>query len=67
MMKTMYPEHWPQFYTATINNWQHLLADNKHKDIIVDSLSRFCSNWFYSWKGSDIGIELNTKRGHSVY
>ena len=34
----MYPEHWPQFYTATINNWQHLLADNKHKDIIVDSL-----------------------------
>ena len=34
----MYPEHWPQFYTATINNWQHLLADNKYKDIIVDSL-----------------------------
>lgn len=37
-MKTTYPEHWPQFYTATINNWQHLLSDNKHKDIIVDSL-----------------------------
>lgn len=37
-MKTMYPEHWPQFYTATINNWQHLLADDKHKEIIVNSL-----------------------------
>ena len=37
-MKTFYPEHWPQFFTATINNWQHLLADDKHKDIIVDSL-----------------------------
>ena len=37
-MKTTYPEHWPQFYTATIHNWQHLLANDKHKDIIVDSL-----------------------------
>jgi putative transposase len=35
---TTYPEYWPQFYTATINNWQHLLADDEHKDIIVDSL-----------------------------
>lgn len=34
----MYPEYWPQFYTATINNWQPLLTDDKHKDIIVDSL-----------------------------
>jgi hypothetical protein len=33
-----YAEHWPQFYTDTINNRQHLLADDKHKDIIIDSL-----------------------------
>ena len=33
-----YAEHWPQFYTATINNWKHLLAEDKHKDIIIDSL-----------------------------
>jgi putative transposase len=33
-----YPEYWPQFYTATINNWQHLIEDDKHKNIIVDSL-----------------------------
>jgi REP element-mobilizing transposase RayT len=37
-MKTTYPEYWPQFYTATIYKWQHLLAHDKHKDIIVESL-----------------------------
>ena len=37
-MKVMYPEYWPQFYTATIYKWQNLLADDKHKDIIIDSL-----------------------------
>jgi REP element-mobilizing transposase RayT len=37
-MNAIYAQHWPQFYTATIYEWQHLLADNKHKDIIVDSL-----------------------------
>lgn len=36
-MKTTYPEYWPQFYTATIYKWQHLLAEDKHKDIIVES------------------------------
>jgi len=34
----MYPEYWPRFYTATIYKWQRLLADDKHKDIIIDSL-----------------------------
>ena len=37
-MNATYAEHWPQFYTATINNWQHLLADDKHKYIIIGSL-----------------------------
>lgn len=37
-MKTTYPEHWPQFYTATIHKWKHLLRDDKHKEIIIDSL-----------------------------
>ena len=37
-MKVMYPEYWPQFYTATIYKWQNLLADDKHKDIIINSL-----------------------------
>lgn len=43
-MKTLsYPEYWPQFYTATINNWKHLLSSNGCKDIIIDSL-RFLVN-----------------------
>ena len=37
-MKTTYPQYWPQFYTATIYKWQHLLADDKHKVIIINSL-----------------------------
>ncbi len=37
----IYPIEWPQFYTATILNWQHLLQDDKYKDIIVESL-QFC-------------------------
>lgn len=36
-------------------------------DAVIDNIENFYSNFFYSWKGSDIGIELNTKRGHSVY
>jgi putative transposase len=37
-MNTTYAEEWPQFYTATIINWQHLLEDDKCKDIVVESL-----------------------------
>ena len=37
-MKTVYPEYWPQYYTATIQNRKHLLQDDKHKEIIIDSL-----------------------------
>jgi len=37
-MKTTYPEHWPQFFTATIKGWKPLLKENKHKDVIIDSL-----------------------------
>ena len=33
----------------------------------LKELSEYSSNWFYSWKNNDLGKELNTKRGHSVY
>ena len=33
----------------------------------LKELSGYSSNWFYSWKNNDLGKELNTKRGHSVY
>ncbi|MEO6254126.1 MAG: transposase [Ferruginibacter sp.] len=45
-----YPVIWPQFFTATILKWDHLLSSNSYKDIIIDSL-RFMVN--------DKRIELN--------
>lgn len=32
------PTIWPQFFTATILNWKHLLKDDEYKDIIIDCL-----------------------------
>jgi putative transposase len=37
-MKQSYPEYWPQYFTATIYEWKHLLADDNHKNIIISSL-----------------------------
>jgi putative transposase len=36
-----YPTEWPQFFTATILNWQHVLKEDYYKNIIVESL-QFC-------------------------
>ena len=40
-MKQQYPQEWPQFFTATIQEWKHLLKENKYKNIIVNSLKFF--------------------------
>ena len=32
------------FYTATILNWDHLLSDNKFKNIIIESLNYLVKN-----------------------
>ena len=37
-MKQSYPEYWPQYFTATIQEWKHLLADDAHKNIVIGSL-----------------------------
>jgi putative transposase len=37
-MNTTYAEEWPQFYTASILQWQLLLADDACKNIVVESL-----------------------------
>ncbi len=37
-MKEEFPIHAAQFFTATIYDWQHVLADNTHKDIIIESM-----------------------------
>jgi len=34
-----FPEYWPEFFTATILEWKHLLKPDKYKDIITQSLS----------------------------
>jgi putative transposase len=31
--------HYPQFFTATILEWKHLLKPDKYKDIIIEGLS----------------------------
>ena len=37
-MNQKFAVHSSQFFTATIYQWNHLLRDNRHKDIIIDSL-----------------------------
>jgi hypothetical protein len=31
-MPQIYPEYWPQFFTATILEWKPLLKPDKYKD-----------------------------------
>ncbi len=33
-----YPIIWPQFFTATILNWHHLLKEDEYKDILINCL-----------------------------
>jgi putative transposase len=33
-----YPIHWPEFFTATILEWKHLIKEDDHKEIIIESL-----------------------------
>ena len=37
-MPQIYPEYWPQFFTATILEWKPLLQDNHYKDEIIKTL-----------------------------
>lgn len=37
------------------------------KNQIVKDIYDYSPNWFFKWVDSDLGIELNTKRGHVVY
>lgn len=37
-MRSSYPLYWPQFYTATIYQWKHLLLKDEYKNIIIESL-----------------------------
>ena len=37
-MKAPYPVHSANFFTATIYEWELVLADDRHKEIIIESL-----------------------------
>ena len=43
-MKENYPENWPQFYTATIQGWMHLLKEDKYKEVIGSTLQYLVEN-----------------------
>ena len=43
-MKTNFPIEHSQFLTATIYKWNHLLADDHHKEIIIESLKFLVNN-----------------------
>lgn len=43
-MSKNFPVESAQFFTATIYEWNHLLADDNHKEIIIDSLRFLVSN-----------------------
>ena len=37
-MPALYPEYWPQFFTATILEWKTLLQEDEYKEEIIKSL-----------------------------
>ena len=39
-----FPTEWPQYFTASIRNWMPLLAEDKYKNIITDSLHFLVEN-----------------------
>lgn len=40
---------------------------NVQKDVLIKNITQYHSSWFYKWEENNLGIELNTKRGHDVY
>ena len=43
-MNFPYPTEWPQYFTASIRNWLPLLATDKYKNIITNSLHFMVAN-----------------------
>lgn len=69
-MDSTFQSHIPQFFTATVYQWNHLLRDDKHKEIIVDSL-RFLTHQkrielhAFVIMSSHIHLIWQTQEGHS--
>jgi REP element-mobilizing transposase RayT len=62
-MKDLYPENWPQFYTATIDGWQHLLKDDRYKDVIISCLGFLVK----SGKLKVFGFVIMSKHIHFIW
>ena len=43
-MRELYPKDWPQFYTATIQGWKHLLKEEEFKNVIINALKFLVEN-----------------------
>ena len=43
-MNFLYPTEWLQYFSASIRNWLPLLATDKYKNIIIDSLHFMVEN-----------------------
>ena len=43
-MTFLYPTEWLQYFSASIRNWLPLLATDKYKNIIIDSLHFMVEN-----------------------
>ena len=54
-------EYYPQFFTATILEWKHLLVEDKYKDIIIESL-----RFLVKEKGYHLFI-CNNAKSYSYY
>jgi len=44
-VKEQYAQEWPQFFTATIQEWKHLLKEEKYKLIIIESRWKIILFW----------------------
>ncbi len=54
-----FPTVWPQFFTATILNWKHLLGKDEYKDIITNCLKFFLSVGVRTNRNEMVGADTN--------
>ena len=64
----IFSSEWPQFYTATILNWQPLLSNDKYKDIIIESLqfSRRCWHIIHPLASIPAVVGISFTRSHPL-
>ena len=50
-MKQQCAQEWPQFFTATIQEWKHLLKEDQYKNIINNSLTFLLAEGYVTING----------------